>query len=283
MATTLLSDLRPVEAVLARPHGLLEGPRLSEQGEAVYSDVMAGGVWGCSTDGVISEILPKRRGVGGIVPHSDGGWVISGRNVIHLLADGEQREILSGDEVCGYNDLGAAPDGALLAGVLRFRPFAGEDPRPGQLLRIDADGVIEILSEDIIWPNGIGFSPDGDTIYVSDYARAAVLALPARGGETSEFCASPRGSADGLAVDVAGGVWVALGEGGGIARFLADGELDGVLEVPANFVSSVSFGGADMRDVLITTADNHVKPELGGTLFRARSELAGLTVTPVVV
>lgn len=283
MATTLLSDLRPVEAVLARAHGLLEGPRLSERGEAVYSDVIAGGVWGCSTDGVISEILPRRRGVGGIVPHADGGWVISGRNVLHLLANGEQREILSGDDVCGYNDLGAAPDGALLAGVLRFRPFAGEDPRPGRLLRIDEDAQIEILSEDVIWPNGIGFSVDGHTIYLSDYARGVVLAVPAQGGASSEFCASPRGSADGLAVDIEGGVWVALGEGGGIARFLPDGELDGVVDVPANFVSSVSFGGAGMRDVLIATADNQVHPELGGTLFRAHSEVAGLPVTPVVV
>ncbi len=283
MAATLLRDLRPVDAVLARAHGLLEGPRLSEQGDAVYSDVIAGGVWGCSSEGVVSEILPRRRGVGGIVPHGDGGWVISGRNVIHLLADGEQREILPGDGVCGYNDLGAAPDGALLAGVLRFRPFAGEDPRPGQLLRIDADGAIEILTEDVIWPNGIGFSPDGRTIYLSDYAREVVLAVPAQGGASSEFCASPRGSADGLAVDVEGGVWVALGGGGGIARFLPDGQLDGVADVPANFVSSVSFGGAGMREVLITTADNHVHPELGGTLFRARSELTGLAVTPVLV
>jgi len=280
---TLLSDLRPVESVLARPHGLLEGPRLSEQGDAVYSDVIAGGVWQCSSDGVISEILPRRRGVGGIVRHSDGGWVLSGRNVIHLLSNGEQREILSGDEVCGYNDLGAAPDGALLAGVLLFRPFAGEDARPGRLLSIDANADLKILNEDVIWPNGIGFSTDGQTIYLSDYARGVVLAVPAQGGESSEFCSSPRGSADGLAVDTEGGVWVALGEGSGIARFLPDGELDRIMDVPANFVSSVSFGGAGMRDVLITTADNHAHPELGGTLFRARSELAGMPVTPVVV
>ena len=107
--------------------------------------------------------------------------------------------------------------------------------------------------------------------------------MPAQGGETREFCASPRGSADGLAVDGDGAVWVALGEGGAIARFLADGQLDGVIDLPANFVSSLSFGGAGMRDVLITTADNDVQPDLGGTLLRARSEVAGLALTPVVV
>ena len=36
-----------------------------------------------------------------------------------------------------------------------------------------------------------------------------------------------------------------------------------------------------MRDVLITTADNEVDPELGGTLLRARSEVAGLALAPV--
>jgi sugar lactone lactonase YvrE len=278
----LLSNLSPVEAVLARPHGLLEAPRFAERGEVIYSDVLAGGVWGCSEGGVIREVLPRRRGIGGIVAHADGGWVISGRSVIHLLPDGEQREILSGD-VCGFNDLGAASDGALLAGVLRYRPFAGEDPRPGQLLKVDRDGAVEILTEDVIWPNGIGLSPDGGTIYLSDYERAVVLAIPVKGGGAREFCSSPRGSADGLAVDVEGAVWLALGEGGAIARFLPDGELDEVIELPTNFVSSLSFGGDGARDVLITTADNEVHPELGGTLFRARSEVAGLPLTPVDV
>ncbi len=279
----LLCDVEHVDAVLARPHSLLEAPRFAARGEVLYSDVIAGGVWGCSPEGAVRELLPKRRGVGGMVAHADGGWVLSGRSVIHLLPGGEQREILSGDEVCGYNDLGAAPDGELLAGVLRYRPLAGEDPRPGQLLSVGRHGAVTVLTEDVVWPNGIGVSPDGETIYVSDYARQLVLALPRGGGEARELCRSPRGSADGLAVDRDGGIWVALGEGGGIARFLADGELDGVASLPASFVSSLCFGGADMRDVLITTADNHLEPELGGTLLRARSSIPGLEVAPVVV
>ena len=71
-----------------------------------------------------------------------------------------------------------------------------------------------------------------------------MLALPAGGGPARTFARSPRGSADGLAVDVDGGVWVALGEGAGIARFAPDGTLDGVADVPVAFVSSLSFGGS---------------------------------------
>jgi sugar lactone lactonase YvrE len=280
---TLLSQIAPVDAVLIRPHSLLEAPTFGPDGEAVYSDVIAGGVWGCSPDGDVREILPKRRGIGGIVAHADGGWVISGRSVIHLQPGGEQREILSGEGVCGYNDLGATPDGGLLAGVLRYRPLAGEDPRPGQLLAVARDGTVEVLSEDVVWPNGIGVSPDGGTIYLSDYSRGAVLAIAREGGQTRDFCRSPRGSADGLAVDRDGGVWVALGEGGEIARFGPDGELEDIVSLPTSFVSSLSFGGSDMRDVLITTADNQLHPQLGGTLLRARSEIPGLQVQPVTV
>jgi len=278
---TLLTEVEPVQAVLERPHGLLEAPRFGPDGEVVYSDVIAGGVWGCSRDGTVREILPKRRGIGGIVAHADGGWVISGRSVIHVLPGGEQRELLSGEGACGYNDLGVTPDGDLLVGVLRYRPLAGEDPRPGQLLAVDRAGGVEVLSEDVVWPNGIGVSPDGRTVYLSDYSNGAVLAVARHGGEAHEFCRSLRGSADGLALDCEGGVWVALGEGAGVARFLADGTLDESIVLPASFVSSICFGGADMRDVLITTADNQVSPELGGTLFRARSEVAGLAVAAV--
>jgi sugar lactone lactonase YvrE len=68
-------------------------------------------------------------------------------------------------------------------------------------------------------------------------------------------------------VDEEGGVWVALGQPAAVARFDRRGDLDGVAHVPADFVSSLSFGGDDRRDVWITTV---------GGLYRARSEVAGL-------
>ena len=110
-----------------------------------------------------------------------------------------------------------------------------------------------------------------------------MLAVPAAGGAAERFASSPRGSVDGLAVDAEGGVWVALGEGAAVARFDADGGLDDITDLPASFVSSLCFGGPDMRDVLITTADNDVRPDLGGTLLRARSEVPGLALAPVRV
>ncbi len=282
---TLLSAVEPVEAVLRRPHGLLEGPRIAAGGEMIYSDVIAGGVFACTPGGDVRELLPKRRGIGGIVAHESGGWVVSGRTVLHVAPDGSQRELLAGGEdVTGYNDLGSTPGGELLAGVLRYRPLAGEAPREGRLLALARDGSSRVLCDEVLWPNGIGVAPDGHTVYLSDYARRCVLVTDLAGAPAQVFATMPEGcSTDGLALDADGGVWVALGEGGGVARFRPDGSLDERLDLPASFVSSLSFGGEDGRDVLVTTADNAVAPELGGTLLSARSELAGLPVYAVGV
>jgi gluconolactonase len=280
---TLLSAVEPVQEVLRRPHGLLEGPRFAAAGELVYSDVIAGGVYACGPDGEVRELLAKRRGIGGIVAHADGGWIVSGRTLVHLRDDGSQRELPCAEGACGYNDLGTTATGELLAGVLRYRPLAGEPPQPGQLLLIGLDGTSRVISEEIVWPNGIGVTADGDTVYISDYADATVRAVSLSGADTRTFAHSPQGSADGLALDADGGVWVALGEGAAVARFDVDGGLDEVVELPASFVSSICFGGADMCDVLITTADNEVRPELGGTLLRARSAVPGLRVYPARV
>jgi gluconolactonase len=279
----LLSNIEHVEAVLRRPHGLLEGPRFAGRGAFVYSDVLAGGVFRVDSDGSVAELLPKRRGIGGILAHEDRGWIVSGRTLVHIAPGGGQREILSEDGFCGFNDLGVGADGRVLAGALRYRPLAGEPQQPGALLEVSAPGQARVLSEDVTWPNGIGVSPDAQTIYVSDYARSAVLAVPAQGGRAEEFAAATRGSADGLALDAEGGLWLALGEGAAIARFRPDGSLDGVVEVPARFVSSLCFGGEDMRDELITTADNLVDEQLGGSVLRARSRVAGLPIAPARV
>ena len=280
---TLLAGIEPVAGVLMHPHSLLEAPRFGADGELVYSDVIRGGLWACMPDGEPRELLGRRRGIGGALAHAQGGWVVSGRTVVHVRADGSQRELLSGEGVCGYNDLGSTPDGALLAGVLRYRPLQGEQPRPGQLLLLERAGGVRVLSEELVWPNGIGCARDGATAYVSDYSSATVFAVALDGSGTSPFCRSPRGSADGLALDCGGGVWVALGEGGAVARFHPDGSLHELVELPASFVSSLCFAGADMRDVLITTADNERHPQLGGTLLRARSEIAGAAVAALEV
>jgi len=248
-------------------YGLLEAPVWDGAGGVYFSDVLQGGVrrW---SDGGVEDVLPKRRGIGGMCLHADGGLVVSGRDVIHVRGE-EQRTLLGDLEgVTGFNDLGTDGEGRVYVGALRFKPFAGESPTPGQVWRIDSEGAADPVLEEIDWPNGIGFSPDGGTMYACDYAHGAVLTAD------GVFARSPAGSTDGLAVDEQGGVWVAMGDGGAIARFEHDGSLDRTVEIPAEFVSSLCFGGDDMRDVYVTTM---------GALLHGRSDVPGLPVPPATV
>ena len=48
--------------------------------------------------------------------------------------------------------------------------------------------------------------------------------------------------------------------------------------MPASFVTSLCFGGADRRDLYVTTADNAEAPERRGSIFRARADVPGLEV-----
>jgi gluconolactonase len=104
----------PLE-VLATGFGLVEGPRVDAAGRLYFSDALKGGVYRRGADGAIETIVPKRRGVGGIALHADGGIVISGRDISHVK-DGSSRIVFALDGVPGFNDLFTDAHGNILVG-----------------------------------------------------------------------------------------------------------------------------------------------------------------------
>jgi sugar lactone lactonase YvrE len=81
-----------------------------------------------------------------------------------------------------------------------------------------------------------------------------------------------------MAVDAEGGVWVAVVRFGEVVRFKNDGTVDKRIKIPAQMVTSLTFGGPDMRDLYVVTADNTEDASRKGTIFRMRSDVAGLPV-----
>lgn len=226
--------------VLWESDGLLEAPRPLPDGSVLFANTTAGGVYRWSDEGV-STIVEKRRGIGGIAVHADGGLLVSGRDLAYAGPAG-LRTVWAADDATGLNDLTVAPDGSVVVGVLRHHPARGETAGPSELVQISPAGATRLLVSDLLWPNGVGYAPDGTQLYVCEYAAARVRVIGPRG--SSVFAGAPRGECDGLAVDVEGGVWVALGSGCGIARFDSAGSLDEVIEVPGRFVSSLAFAGS---------------------------------------
>ncbi len=272
---------------LAYGYGLVEGPRVDPDNRLYFSDVHRGGVYRRSPDGSIETIVAKRRGVGGIALHADGGIVISGRNICHVR-DGETRVIFGSEDIPGFNDLFVDAGGRVITGTMRSNPFDVKAPRTlGECHRIEAEGKAFELYGEVSLTNGIGFSPDGRTMYHSDTAPNQVLAhdVAEDGGCSARrvFAALPKGMPDGLAVDEAGCVWVAAYGGGVATRFSPEGEVDLQLEVPARNVTSLCFGGPDRRDLYVVSADNLEDETREGTIFRTRVETPGLQVPLVRV
>jgi sugar lactone lactonase YvrE len=245
--------------------------------------VLRGGVYRRDGDGEITTVVPKRRGVGGIVLHADGGVVVSGRDIVHVR-DSENRTLLAVEGLPGWNDICADSTGRVYAGSIRFPVFdADADPVPGELWRIEAEGNGTVLYGDVVHANGVALSPGERTIYHSDTRRNVILVHTlsddGAAGDRRPFHFPP-GAPDGMALDAQGLLWVASARAGCVARLTPEGEIDRVLEVPAQTVTSLCFEADEGHALYVVTADNSEVPERGGTVFRIPVDVSGAPVPP---
>ena len=214
-----------------------------------------------------------------------GGLVLTGRGLIHWdEKTGRSRDLFVawGGKPVGMNDLTTDDHGSIYTGTINFDPLSNEQPIPGSLFRIDPPGRAVKLWDGIEVSNGLGLSPDRKHLYHSDSPTGAVWVYDVtheRGVKDRRiFARMPAGLPDGLAVDAQGGVWVAAFRAGEVVHFSKDGAVATRIKLPATMVTSLVFGGRDMRDLYVVTADNTDDPNRKGTIFRARADVPGLPV-----
>ena len=164
-----------------------------------------------------------------------------------------------------------------------------EAPGAAALYRYSSDGGLERVLDGVTLSNGLGWSPDGGTMYYVDSPTYRVDAFDfdvATGAISGRrrWVAIERdaGIPDGLAVDDEGGVWVALFGGAAVRRYGPDGALDRVLAVPAEKVTACCFGGDDGRSLYVTTAAIDVGDEqpLAGSVFVTEVDVSGPPARP---
>src|SRR5262245_20075577 len=267
---------------LASGYGLVEGPSWAPDGSLLWSDVLGGGVYRRAPGGAIETVVPKRRGVGGIALHADGGVVVGGRDLIHMRA-GESRTLLSLEELPGWNDLTTDARGRVWAGSVRFRVFDPDaKPVPGECWRVDAAGRGTEMYGGVLHANGIALSPDERWLVHSDTRGRVLWAhdLDAEGNVSKRRALPVEGAPDGLAFDAAGCVWLALADGGRVERLTPDGRVDRTLAVPARMVTSLCFAGPELRELIVVTADHALDPARKGSVLRTRLDVAGAPVHP---
>ena len=151
--------------VLAHGYGLAEAPTVDTDGSVLFSDVLGGGIYRWRAGGGVTTVVPKRRGVGGIASHADGGFVCTGRDVLHVGDAGESRVVLHVDGVAGWNDIGTDTSGNVYGGALRFPVFdPAAEAVAGEVWRVDVDGGAAPLVDEVVHANGVACSLDGRSV-----------------------------------------------------------------------------------------------------------------------
>ena len=273
---------------LATGYGLVEGP-VWEDGKGLYfSDVWGGGVYLLSPSGEVSTAIPHRRGIGGMALHQDDGLVVGGRNIAYKSLHGERTVVLLDNDVTpdtiGFNDLTTDSAGRIYVGSLAFRVFADEPPKPGHLHVIDLDGSYRTLSDGIMLTNGLGFSPDGKHLYHCDARTNIIREYDVYDDGTVSawrvFASVADATPDGMAVAEDGSIWVAMAHGGCVVAYEPDGSERTRLPVPLPMVTSVCFGGDDLRNLYVVTGSRGGPNENCGTVYRTRVDAPGLSLSP---
>jgi sugar lactone lactonase YvrE len=290
MARTL-----PEPEVLARRDAYIgEGPVWDPRvGCLVWVDIASGLV--LSTDpadgATVERKLPKSVGV--VLPRASGGYVAALQDGFYALPDEGEPELIAlveaEDPRTRFNDGEIDPQGRFWAGTMGWHA----EPDLGSLYRLDPDGTVHRMIERVTISNGLGWSPDGGTMYYVDTVTRRIdkFAFDPVSGDISdrrEFVAIREGGGrpDGLTVDAEGAVWVATWPGYGVHRYLPDGTLDAIVPLPVSNVSSCELGGPDLRHLFITTAwellsaEEHAAQPLAGSLFHTRVEVPGIPRVP---
>lgn len=211
-------------------------------------------------------------------------WIVGAGTGIAFLHRGGRLEWLDRPEdrtavPSRMNDGCCDPHGRFWAGSMAY----DETPGAGSLYRTDPDGTVTRVLDGLTIVNGPAFTADGATMYVNDTAEGRMYRcrIAVESGEITEQTlfaelAAGEGYPDGLIVDDAGCVWVALWDGSAVRRYNPDGSYVD-LRVPARRPTSACLtlsGWLFVTTARVGLAD--AGPESGALLAAA----VGATAAP---
>ena len=223
--------------------------------------------------------------VGAVAFRNEGGFIMATQKGFAFWQNDTPMQYLADPEAdkhqTRFNDGKIDSQGRFWAGTLG-------DPDNNALYRFDPDGSVHLMEDGIGMANGIGWSPDDQTMYFTDTLRHTIYAYDYQeaGGTLSNRRVfvhdDSAGLPDGLTVDSEGFVWSAWWGGWRITRHDPTGKLEQQIEMPVECPTSCTFGGEQLDELYITSAcaalgqvSQHKQP-LAGDLFRIKPSVSGL-------
>ena len=166
-----------------------------------------------------------------------------------------------------YNDGVVSPDGRMLATTMPIVPPF--DDALYSLRMLDHDGRLRCLTSGLKIGNGLAFSPDGRTLYLSDShpTRNCIWAFDwdaddgvAHNQRLFFDATGLPGHPDGAAIDSDGYYWYAAAYGWCLVRLTPTGEIDRIIPVPVQKPTKPAFGGARLDTLYLTSIGTNLAP-----------------------
>ena len=285
------------ELIFDGQHGTGESPVwVPDQHTLYWVDIPAKRVWSwaASSGRTRSWLLPEMVAC---IAHIDGQRWVAGLETgvfeVSLSSSDDSVNISQlsaarhASDRMRFNDGRCDRQGRFLAGTM-YLDMAAAKP-VGAVSAFALDIAQRLLLDGLIVPNGMAFSPDGATMYLSDShpTIATVWAFDYdqhSGTPTNRrtFIAKGEmsGRPDGAAVDADGCYWICGNDAGFVHRFTPEGKLDRSLAVPVNKPAMCAFGGEDLDTLFVTSirpggVDLSDQPLAGG-VFALRPGVRGL-------
>ncbi len=157
------------------------------------------------------------------------------------------------------NDLVVDRTGRVLVGGFGYDLYGGADQQPGPIIGVSPDGAVEVLADDLVFPNGMVLVDDVTLVVAETWAaRLTAFEIAPDGALTNRrtWAPLPDGATpDGIALD-GDGIWVSDIVGGRFLRVREGGEVTETIELEGRLAVDCIVGGADGRTLLLSTANS---------------------------
>ncbi len=274
---------------IAKGLNFSEGPAWNwRTGEFFYTDIVGDAIWKWKEGDGHRLVMKPSRFANGMTFDAHGRLVVAGwggRTVWRMEHDGSHTTLAAdfrSQKLNSPNDVVVRSDGLIYftdsfgalcnvgmgyEDVQRYLDFAG-------VFSVTPDGGrLRLVIPDMVYPNGLCFSPEEKLLYVNDSRLGLINVYSVRSDGTVgkgrvfyRAVGTETGIPDGMKCDVEGNVYCT--GPGGIHVVAPDGKLLGRLRIP-DHTTNLAWGDSDWRSLYVTTYHG---------VYRTRLRAAGVRV-----
>ncbi|WAL49414.1 SMP-30/gluconolactonase/LRE family protein [Rhodococcus pyridinivorans] len=245
-------------AVFSTGHQFLEGLRW-HHGKLWASDFFSKTVKTFNADGSYTDVAEVEGSPSGLGFLDDGSVLVVSqmdRTVVRIGPDGTQSVHADFSQYAGGigNDMIVTGKGDAYVGNFGFA-LGEEDPKTTRLVHVSADGSINPVGGEVLFPNGMAITPDRVLLTAQTW-RHCITAFDIQedGSLANERIWAQLDDSvhpDGIALDADGGVWfgnaLTLESDSGFYRVVEGGEITDRVAIDGAWSVTCAFGGDDLR------------------------------------